>query len=290
VRYLRREQNLGPVRNYVLCATEQARGTFVWALGDDDLLVPGALQRVCDALTAHPDVQFFYANFAAANYQAHWPVSAVGGYRGEITHLACQHLHDRPVLHWQELLDSSSSMGTQVYVHIVARSIWTHYWHERFIAPDYQSVESTYPHSCMLIETAWDKPAYYLGIPHLVQFDGRPGWADGQGSRISLVSLPQLIARLDDRGLGLHALIKARRYLVDTVLAGFRSAVAGRAGPDASEIVALSLAMGERYPEIIDAMLTAIGETDGHVAPDVIDAVRNGLSDVQAREQPGGAR
>ena len=186
--------------------------------------------------------------------------------------------------YWQELLDSSSSMGTQVYAHIVRRSVWTEFWHERDIAPDYRSVESTYPHTCMLIEKAWDKPAYYLGAPHLVQFNGRASWADGNGARIFLVSLPQFIARLDDRGLGLHALIRARHYLRNTVLDGYRGAIAGQSGPDAAEIVAQSLAMAYRFPEMIEAMLTAIEETGGHVVPDVIDVVRDALSRLQDQQ------
>ncbi|MEO7363043.1 MAG: glycosyltransferase family 2 protein [Gemmatimonadaceae bacterium] len=284
VGYLKREQNVGPVRNYVYCATRQAAGEYVWALGDDDLLLPGALRRVVEALRSNRHLDFFYANFAAANFQAHWPESAVGGYGGVITELACPFLQNRQVRYWQELLDSSSSMGTQVYAHIVRRSVWTEFWHERDIAPDYRSVESTYPHTCMLIEMAWDKPAYYLGALHLVQFNGRAGWADGNGTRIALVSLPQFIARLDDRGLGLHALIRTRGYLKDAVLDGYRNAIAGRGGPDAAEILTQSLAMGDRYPEMLEALLLAIQESGGSVVPEVIDVVRDALSRLEEQQ------
>lgn len=284
VNYLKREQNVGPVRNYVYSATQQATGEYVWALGDDDLLLPGAFRRVFQAIEQHRNIDFFYANFAAANFQAHWPDSAHGGYNGVITELACPFMQDRSVRYWQELLDSSSSMGTQVYAHIVRRTVWTEFWDEREIAPDYRSVESTYPHTCMLIEKAWDKPAYYLGTPHLVQFNGRAGWADGNGTRISLISLPQFVARLDDRGFGLHSLIRARNYLKDAVLDGYRNAIAGRSGPDAAEIVAQSLKLGDRYPEMIDALLLAVQETGGSVVPEVIDVVRDGLSRLEQQQ------
>ena len=284
VNYLKREQNVGPVRNYVYCATQQATGEYVWALGDDDLLLPGALRRVFEAIQNNRNLDFFYANFAAANFEAHWPESAVGGYGGVITELACSYLQNRHVHYWQELLDSSSSMGTQVYAHIVRRSVWTEFWYQREIAADYRSVESTYPHTCMLIEKAWDKPAFYLGAPHLVQFNGRAGWADGNGTRIALVSLPQFISRLDDRGLGLHALIRTRGYLKDAVLDGYRNAIAGRGGADAAEIMRLSLAMGDRYPEMIEALLLAIQETGGHVVADMIDVVREALSRLEERQ------
>lgn len=283
VSYLRRDANLGAVRNYVFCATDQATGEYVWALGDDDLLVAGALQRICTALRAHPAVRHFYANFACADFRTHWPASAHGGYDGPIVELACAYTGDRTVRHWQDLLDPSSSMGTQVYAHVVARDVWTRFWHGRAIAPDYRSLESTYPHTCMLIEMAWDQPAVYLGAPSLVQFNGRAGWADGQAARIVLVAMPMLLARLDDKGLGFHAFLRTRTYLRTTVLAGFRDAIAGRSGPDAAEVLAISLAMSDRYPELIELLLTAIQETGGIVVPDVIDVVRNALVSAQQR-------
>lgn len=135
----------------------------------------------------------------------------------------------------------------------------------------------------MLIDIAWDQPARYLGSPALVQFEGRAGWADGQGARVTLVSLPMLIARLDDRGLGFHAYVRARNYLRETVLAGYRSAISGAGGPDAAGILEASLAMSNRFPDLIDVMLTAIQETGGLVVPEVIDVVRDAL--VSARDR-----
>ena len=63
----------------------------------------------------------------------------------------------------------------------------------------------------MLVEHACDQPARHVGAPHRVQFDGRPGWAEGQASRIRLVVYPLLLARLEARGLGLHAMLRALR-------------------------------------------------------------------------------
>lgn len=50
IRYLRNETNRGPDFNILLCF-EQARGKYVWIFGDDDLIAPGTLKRVLDALS-----------------------------------------------------------------------------------------------------------------------------------------------------------------------------------------------------------------------------------------------
>jgi hypothetical protein len=284
---VRREQNVGPVRNYVRCATEQATGEFIWALGDDDLLLPGALQRICSAIRTHPDARFFYANFGCADFAAHWPQAAHGGYTGTIVELPCRFTGDRRVRYWQELLDASSSMGTQVYAHIAPRDVWTRFWQDREILPDYHSLESTYPHTCMLIEMAWDQPAVYLGMPAVVQFNGRAGWADGQGARISLISLPLLIALLDDKRLGIHAFLRARAWLREAFRTGYRNAIAGRGGADAAEILAVSLSMSDRFPEVIEILVDVIQETGGQVVPEVIGVVRLALETAQARQHDG---
>lgn len=61
VRYSRNERNLGIPLNF-LEVVKMARGNFAWLLGDDDLLVPGALQKMIELIDRHPKVDFFYIN------------------------------------------------------------------------------------------------------------------------------------------------------------------------------------------------------------------------------------
>ena len=52
------------------CSATSARlrgrrsGAFVWLLGDDDLLVEGAIENVLEGLAAHPHVEMAYMNYA----------------------------------------------------------------------------------------------------------------------------------------------------------------------------------------------------------------------------------
>ena len=63
LRFRIRTENVGFFGNMVDLATEMARGRFVWALGDDDLILRGGLARALAALEAHPDVEVFYLNY-----------------------------------------------------------------------------------------------------------------------------------------------------------------------------------------------------------------------------------
>jgi abequosyltransferase len=44
-RYIRNKTNLGPDRNILQCF-EEARGIYVWIFGDDDIILPGAIDKI----------------------------------------------------------------------------------------------------------------------------------------------------------------------------------------------------------------------------------------------------
>jgi glycosyltransferase involved in cell wall biosynthesis len=50
IRYICNETNLGADRNILQCF-EEANGQYVWIFSDDDLILPGSLQRILSALT-----------------------------------------------------------------------------------------------------------------------------------------------------------------------------------------------------------------------------------------------
>ena len=63
IRFRVRESNVGHYGNTLGLATEMAQGQFVWALGDDDLILRGGLRRVMQALESRSDAELLYLNF-----------------------------------------------------------------------------------------------------------------------------------------------------------------------------------------------------------------------------------
>jgi glycosyltransferase involved in cell wall biosynthesis len=61
IKYQRNYSNLGIPRNF-LNVVSMAEGDFVWLLGDDDLLMPYAIERIYKLIESHNDVEFFYVN------------------------------------------------------------------------------------------------------------------------------------------------------------------------------------------------------------------------------------
>jgi glycosyltransferase involved in cell wall biosynthesis len=61
IQYQKNPYNLGLAGNF-LKLVEMAKGEFVWLLGDDDLLMPYALEKLDDLIRNNPNSDFFYVN------------------------------------------------------------------------------------------------------------------------------------------------------------------------------------------------------------------------------------
>lgn len=61
IKYHKNHVNLGIPKNF-LKVVEMADGEFVWLIGDDDLLLPSALEELNELINRHQDVDFFYIN------------------------------------------------------------------------------------------------------------------------------------------------------------------------------------------------------------------------------------
>jgi abequosyltransferase len=63
-RFVRNDENVGAIRNIVGCI-DAAEGSYVWIVGDDDRIDPGALRFVLDTIDGHPDLALLVLNFSS---------------------------------------------------------------------------------------------------------------------------------------------------------------------------------------------------------------------------------
>lgn len=61
IKYRKNPRNLGIARN-LLNVVQMADGEFVWIIGDDDLLLPGAIAELSALIDGIPDADYFYVN------------------------------------------------------------------------------------------------------------------------------------------------------------------------------------------------------------------------------------
>lgn len=200
--YVRNVENIGPVRNVLKGPVECATGQYVWILGHHSLMVPGALKRVVKFLESNTELDVFYTNFRCATFPDHWPQNSVGGFDGEFAYLGNKQMEDRKVAEWSELIDAKSALCTQIYAHIVRRSIWKDYWTGKEVGQSFQDSITTYPHTHMLADVAFKSPSLYLGTPTITIFNGAQSWGDPKTQcDVYLRGLPSLLNHFAKHGL-----------------------------------------------------------------------------------------
>jgi glycosyltransferase involved in cell wall biosynthesis len=64
LRYLRNPENIGGDRNFLECI-KAAQGKYVWLFGDDEVINPGGVRRVIEALAQDPDLVIAESSSAA---------------------------------------------------------------------------------------------------------------------------------------------------------------------------------------------------------------------------------
>jgi len=251
--YSRNETNVGLVSNVIKLATELARGEFVWVLGDDDLLRPGALGRVLKSLEANRGLDLMYVNFCHARYE-NWPESVLGGYDGPFDELANQDTSDHPLRHWHEVVSAQSCMCGQLYVHVVRRRVWQDYWRGRPRQKDFSDSRWSYPHSYMIAETVMNSPSYYVGEPVLTIFNGGQSWWEQRHSVV--LKFPGLLHAYQRHGLPKKQARECERMAFTECEPLLAEILAGKAGADAPGIASY-LKIYWQFPEAWKALARA---------------------------------
>ena len=218
IRYHRNEQNVGQARNVLLMTHELAQGEFAWVLGDDDVVRPGAVQRVIQVIKDQPDIDYIFVNVigisAAERNRFGRPVT--GDDFPESLPAKAKDLSDRRVELWDELIDPDVDdvfLGA-LMVSVVRLSRFREY--QLQIGPGNQtwaSLEHAYALPTVLAHTMPGRKAYYIGHPCVLAFQGEQEWL-GYYSIIILVRLQELLERYRANGVAEERIEKCRRWLL----------------------------------------------------------------------------
>ena len=64
---IKQSKNVGPIKNGIEIIKKYANGKFCWYVGDDDYIMPGAIQNIIKLIKENNDVDFFYVDIE--NYE-----------------------------------------------------------------------------------------------------------------------------------------------------------------------------------------------------------------------------
>jgi glycosyltransferase involved in cell wall biosynthesis len=162
----RNPANVGMLGN--LGATARAsNGRFVWLIGDDDLVVDGAIGTVLEGLRAHPDVEMAYLNYAYTNFSA----------PEEISDAASVIRHAKPIGHGgpnryvrqlREVAAYNENLFTAIYACAFRRDHALRAYGQDIAGPPFSSLLTCVPSSVYALTALADRPAWWVGQPAVV--------------------------------------------------------------------------------------------------------------------------
>jgi len=186
IRYFRNDENVGS-RNFLL-AVARASGEYAWVLGDDDLVLEGGLRTVLEALRAHHDIDYFYANFFTARMVVRDRLMGepATGWLPAIGDCVVRDLESRPLDSWEHIFDLPTPNAVEVNTSIVCSVFRREEW-ERcagllrmsespMVSAADTSLDDLFPHVRILAHAMAGRAGYYIGRPCALMGQGGQEW------------------------------------------------------------------------------------------------------------------
>ena len=162
----RNQVNVGMLGN--LGATARASsGAFVWVLGDDDLLIDGALENVLEGLARHPDVEMAYMNYAYTQFDDPAQLDDVSRLVASATPIA-EGGPNRYVAELREVAGLNENLFTAIYTCAFRRDHALRAYQLDTRGDPFTSLATCVPSSVYALAALQDRPAWWVGEPAVV--------------------------------------------------------------------------------------------------------------------------
>lgn len=165
LRYHRNEKNVGMLGNLRETAL-RARGRHVWILGDDDLPLPGTLERVTDVLRSHPEIPLVYLNYAYSQAQSPPSGHGLDHYLATATPIVPPQ-PDRlgPI---RELCTANENFFTAIYTCVFRKDHAVRAYCQDTRGAPFSTLQTCVPTTWYVLRQMMDDSGYWLGSPQLV--------------------------------------------------------------------------------------------------------------------------
>ncbi len=171
----RRETNFSFCRNQVnvgmlgnLGATARAsNGAFVWLLGDDDLLIEGALENVLEGLARHPDVEMAYMNYSYTQFDDPAELEDVNRLIASATPIA-EGGPNRYAAELRDVAGLNENLFTAIYTCAFRRDHALRAYQLDTRGPPFTSLATCVPSSVYALAALQNRPAWWVGEPAVV--------------------------------------------------------------------------------------------------------------------------
>ncbi|MBL6079104.1 glycosyltransferase [Belnapia sp. T18] len=162
----RNPANVGMLGN--LGETARASGgRYIWLIGDDDLVVDGAIGAVLEGLRAHPDVEMAYLNYAYTNFDSPEEIADASSVIRNARPIG----HGGPNRYVRELREVAAyneNLFTAIYACAFRRDHALRAYGQDTSGTPFSSLLTCVPSSVYALAALADRPAWWVGQPAIV--------------------------------------------------------------------------------------------------------------------------
>ncbi len=165
LRYLRNAENVGMLGNLRLTA-QAARGQYVWIIGDDDVLVEGAIEGVLRAIDEPVAPALIYLNYAHTRAADPGTIGDLGQFVAAATP-AVEPGPDQ-VGRVRDICANSENFFTAIYCLVLRRDHALLAYSQCTDGAPFSTMLTAIPTTRHVLERMMDEPAHWIGTPALV--------------------------------------------------------------------------------------------------------------------------
>jgi len=165
LRAYRNARNVGMLGNLRVTAN-QARGRFVWILGDDDLLMDGAIERILQVLRGDAAPALVYLNYAYTREDNAKSVVDLAGFLSNSTPIVPPSADLRgPV---REICTANENFFTAIYCVVFRRDHALRAYSQNTEGRPFSTLLTCVPTTNHVLRYMMEEPACWIGAPQLV--------------------------------------------------------------------------------------------------------------------------
>ncbi len=224
IKYQKNFKDFGAPRNF-LNVVAMAEGEFVWLLGDDDLLMPYALECLNDLIDQHPDADFFYVNssFLGAEFVRSFPQPFNTSNLPENLK-PFSSFSKSSEMKFMDLIDPKISFDFLggMFLSVFRRENWNQNVNtldESAIKDErtFSHFDNTFPHVKIFSKAFANSKAYFNAEPLSVCLSGVREWAP-MSHLVQSVRLVEALEEYRKNGLPLIKYLRCRNSSLDRIL------------------------------------------------------------------------
>lgn len=222
IKHRKNSSNLGLARNIVE-VVQMADGEFAWMLGDDDLLMPGAISRIVELLRSHDKVDYFYvnSNHLTTEYVHSFPQPFNLINLPKLMEPFSSHIKSEE-LPFLALIDPRVSFDFLggIFLSVFRKSIWSAnvgVLDMKALSDNrvYSHFDNTFPHIKIFAKAFANSKAYFSSEPASVCLTGAREWAP-MSPLVMSIRLPEGIDEYRKNGLSLLSYIYCKNASLRT--------------------------------------------------------------------------